>query len=468
MLHAEATHQALIEKVKEDYRNSAINLVDYLSLRATDIETLQLQLHRSGLSSLSSSEGHIKSQLIHVMEWLGAKPGEKCEVNPENGLKYLQRNIEVLLGVKSTENVIPVMVTFDTNFADDLDLLCALLENGMRLARINCAHDNPDTWTAMISNLEQAKKKTGLPCKLYMDLAGPKIRTHIVDHKNQPIKLKVEEGDKIWLADPEADHKKSKNLILCTQTGIVENLEPGQRVFFDDGLFEAVVLQVDEKIARLRIARIATKKPVIKNDKGINFPETSYKIASITEYDKQCLPFIAKHADMVGYSFVNSAADMAELQAELTLLNKPGFAIIAKIETRKAVDELPGIILQGLSFGPTGVMVARGDMAIEIGFERMSEIQEEILWICEAAHTPVIWATQVLENMQTEGIATRSEITDVTHAAQADCVMINKGDYTIDVLEILKDILNRSRKNKFKNSRLFRSLSIAQHFIKGN
>jgi pyruvate kinase len=169
---------------------------------------------------------------------------------------------------------------------------------------------------------------------------------------------------------------------------------------------------------------------------------------------------------MVGFSFVNSASDMRELQKELDLLNRHDFPIVAKIETGQSFNHLPEIILQGMKQSLTGVMVARGDLAIEIGFERMSEIQDEILWICEAAHTPVIWATQVLENMHKKGIATRGEVTDAAHAAEADCVMINKGEYTVEVLQSLNDILLRSRKNNFKNRRLFRQLSVASNFMK--
>jgi pyruvate kinase len=113
-----------------------------------------------------------------------------------------------------------------------------------------------------------------------------------------------------------------------------------------------------------------------------------------------------------------------------------------------------------------GVMIARGDLAVEIGFERMGEIQEEILWICEAAHVPVIWATQVLENLNKSGLATRSEITDATHAAMAECIMINKGDHTIEVIEALRDILQRTGGHHLKKRYTFRPLSIAQHFMK--
>ncbi|MFB9842606.1 pyruvate kinase [Mucilaginibacter ginsenosidivorans] len=465
MLDAELKHRDTIQGVKVCYRNSAINLIDYLSLRSKNVETLQVKLHESGLSSLASSESHIKSQLMQVMERLGDKPSCGCEVDVESGIRHLQHNITGLLGGAPTDQTIPVMVTFDTNFENDFDLICSLLENGMRVARINCAHDNPETWTRMILNLEQAKKQTAQPCKLYMDLAGPKIRTHIVGRKHQRGKLKVAEGDEVILTDQENHFKKSEKVIHCTLPGIVEYLQPGHRVFFDDGLFEAVVQNAENKSAVLMITHIATKKPVIKSDKGINFPDTGFSVTPVTKYDLECLPFIVQHADMLGFSFVNSAADMKALQRELSRLNKSAFPVIAKIETKQAVDHLPEIILQGMKQGPTGVMVARGDMAIEIGFERMSEIQDEILWICEAAHTPVVWATQVLENMQKQGIATRGEITDAAHAAQADCVMINKGDYTLQVLHTLKDILKRGRKNNFKNRRLFRSLSIASHFI---
>jgi pyruvate kinase len=112
-----------------------------------------------------------------------------------------------------------------------------------------------------------------------------------------------------------------------------------------------------------------------------------------------------------------------------------------------------------------GAMIARGDLAVEIGFERMSEIQEEILWICESAHVPVVWATQVLENLNKSGVATRSEITDVGHAAMAECVMINKGDHTIEVIETLRDIMHRVGGHHIKKRFTFRPLSIARNFL---
>lgn len=168
---------------------------------------------------------------------------------------------------------------------------------------------------------------------------------------------------------------------------------------------------------------------------------------------------------MVGYSFVRTPSDVSYLQKAIQSLGMRKPNIILKIETPEAVLNLPSLLLAGMQEKVFGVMIARGDLAVEIGFERMGEIQEEILWICEAAHTPVIWATQVLETMHKSGMATRSEITDAAHAAMAECVMINKGDYTVEVIETLKEILSRMGGHHVKKRHIFRPLNIAGHFF---
>lgn len=464
MLQVEADKKPFIDAVRTVNQQSAINLIDYLSLRSTSLESLQEKLHCHGLSSLASSESHIKSQILKVMQMLGAEGNPDGGTNSEEGAKLLQQNTFHLLGKTGKNEPPPIMVTFDTDFAKDKALLSKLLQNGMRVARINCAHDDQDIWLGMIKSLEKAKGQTGLPCKLYMDMAGPKIRTQIV-RKNKPRnKLVVEPGQDVILTENINRSGKDK-FICCTLTGIVENLKKGDRVLIDDGLFEAIVQSVQHKEAILKITRISAKKPQIKSAKGLNFPDTVFETNPITAYDRECLPFIVEHADMLGFSFINSGADMQLLRNQLELLKNPGFPVIAKIETGLSVKNLGEIILQGMHQDQFGVMIARGDLAIEIGFERMSEIQDEILWLCEAAHVPVIWATQVMESMNKSGIATRGEITDAVHAASADCVMLNKGGHILEVLQILADILVRSRKNSLKNRRRFRKLSIAQHFF---
>jgi pyruvate kinase len=257
-------------------------------------------------------------------------------------------------------------------------------------------------------------------------------------------------------------------LVGVNEQGIIGMLKKGERVFIDDGLIKGIVEQVKKNKVGVRIIRISSTKQQIKQDKGINFPDSNLMIAPLTQFDIACLPFICENADMVGYSFVRYASDIKVLQDKIASLgaNKPN--IILKIETPEAVEHLPQLLLTGMSQPLFGVMIARGDLAVEIGFERMSEIQEEILWICEAAHVPVIWATQVLETLNKSGMATRSEITDAGHAAMAECVMINKGDHTIEVIETLIDVLQRIGGHQIKKRYIFRPLSIAANFIHGH
>jgi pyruvate kinase len=223
------------------------------------------------------------------------------------------------------------------------------------------------------------------------------------------------------------------------------------------------VHSVENGIASLQVLRISSKKPVLRTEKGINFPDSQLKISALSKYDRDCLPFILTNADMMGYSFVRDPGDIDDLQIELGEGSR--MPTVLKIETSEAVKNLPALLFRGMKEEKLGVMIARGDLAVEIGFERLSEVQEEILWICEAAHVPVIWATQVLENMNKSGLASRSEITDAAHAAQADCVMVNKGDHVIRVLESLRDILFRSSGHHNKKRSTFRPLSIAKGFI---
>jgi len=230
-------------------------------------------------------------------------------------------------------------------------------------------------------------------------------------------------------------------------------------------MIKGVIEKNDNAKAAIRIVRVSSKKEQIKNDKGINFPDSELSIASLTDFDKECLPFICEHADLIGYSFIRTPSDLETLQELMKKYSSAPPFVIIKIETPEAVKNLPGLLFQGMQKKVFGAMIARGDLAVEIGFERMGEIQEEILWICEAAHVPVIWATQVLETLNKSGIATRSEITDVAHAAMAECVMINKGDHTIEVIETLRDILHRIGGHHVKKRFVFRPLNIARKFL---
>ena len=135
-----------------------------------------------------------------------------------------------------------------------------------------------------------------------------------------------------------------------------------------------------------------------------------------------------------------------------------------KIETKRAFEQLPHLLLATMQSPRDGVMIARGDLAVECGFERLAEVKEEILWICEAAHVPVIWATQVLETLAKSGRPSRAEITDAAMGERAECVMLNKGRHLAAALDTLSDILARMQAHQWKKRSMLRPLRLARGF----
>lgn len=458
---------ALLDQVHPEQLPAARNMIQYLSLRSEDIRELQDALHINGLSSLASSESHIHRQLQAIRQRFGSKyPEHKIAGCSYEWAKLgISKKCDALFGKKAANPGPHIMITFDTSFADDYTLVKNLLQHGMNVARINCAHDDEAVWSKMIHHIRRAGKQLGLNCKIYMDLAGPKIRVQLLGKGKADGKVKVKEGSLIWLAEKATGFEKDDIVISPEEKGIVDCLKKNERVYIDDGMIKGIVASVKKGCAAVRIVRISSEKQLIKNGKGINFPDTQTNIISLTGYDKACIGFICNHADMIGYSFVRSAADVENLQEELLKHSCNPPHIILKIETPESVSGLPSLLLAGMKRSLFGVMIARGDLAVEVGFERMGEIQEEILWICESAHVPVIWATQVLETLNKSGVATRSEITDAVHSAGAECVMVNKGDHTIKVMETLRDIFQRSGGHHVKKRFTFRSLGIAAKFV---
>lgn len=196
----------------------------------------------------------------------------------------------------------------------------------------------------------------------------------------------------------------------------------------------------------------------IQSDKGINFPDTQLGLSPLSEKDLADLDFACTHADLIGFSFVETLADMDYLMAELAKRNATELPIIAKIETNTALKNLPDIILGTIGRHSLGIMIARGDLAVELGSARLAEVQEELLWLCEAAHVPVIWATQVLESIAKKGVRSRPEFTDAAMAVRAECVMLNKGPYILDAIEALVNVMIRMQEHQRKKFSRLRAL----------
>jgi pyruvate kinase len=252
--------------------------------------------------------------------------------------------------------------------------------------------------------------------------------------------------------------------ISCTLPEILDDVHPGESIWFDDGTVGGVIRSIDDDRMRVQITHARAGGAKLRCDKGINLPESELRLRALTAKDLADLPFIVEHADAVAYSFVRSEADVRELQEQLADRGGEELGIVLKVETRQAFDHLPSLLLATMRSRAVGVMIARGDLAIECGFERLAEVQEEILWMCEAAHAPVIWATQVLENLTKEGVPSRAEISDAAIAGRAECVMLNKGPHVVKAVQVLEDILRRMQAHQHKKRAMLRSLRLATSF----
>ena len=572
------------------------NLAAYIAFRREDLRDLQARLSDLGLSSLGRCESHVEATLDSVALVLDALACSCPTVDAltrlgkekRAGDRRLKQNTQHLLGKEPKGRRTRIMVTLPTTAALDGRYVRDLVERGMDLARINCAHDDADTWKAMIDHVRAAAQAAGRSCLIHMDLAGPKLRTgdmaanpgrlrlkpkrddrgdtrapayflfdasgepggpglrganglagyprvsvgrdwlmrlqpgdlvEVTDARGKKRILNVLErmgeahvlacaADNVWLEqgnplkhlgeggkprqtqvgpleasfDVIQVHIGDRLLlsrdgtpgevcdeaqdgggvyagrIPCAQPEVLDDLKTGERVFIDDSQIGAEVERVDAAGAWLRITRARPEGDKIRPAKGLNFPDSDIRLPALGEKDLQDLDFIAREADIVGYSFVQSAQDMDRLSQELAAREAGHLGRIAKIETQRAVANLPEIIVHGSGRGPFGLMIARGDLAVEIGWSRLAEIQEEILWLAEAAHVPVVWATQVFEQLIKENLPSRAEMTDAAMSERAECVMLNKGPFVLDAIAMLDDIARRMRDHQHKKSARLRAL----------
>jgi pyruvate kinase len=242
---------------------------------------------------------------------------------------------------------------------------------------------------------------------------------------------------------------------------VFADLRANQRVLFDDGKLSSIVRCVDSSGVLVQITHAPPGGGKLGADKGINLPDSELHLPRLTPKDLESLDFGVAHANLIGQSFVRTPQDVQALHAEMARRGGEGLGVLLKIETRAAFDALPSILLAAMCSPPVGVMVARGDLAVEVGYERLAEVQEQILWLCEAAHMPVVWATQVLETMVKTGRASRAEVTDAAMSGRAECVMLNKGPYVGEAVRFLNDVMLRMTLHQQKKSSMLRRLSVS-------
>ena len=332
------------------------------------------------------------------------------------------------------------------------------------------AQDGP----VVIATLERtAYFTTGTHLRFLSD-AGAWTRSVVdIPPLQQPLILK--QGDTLLLTPDSVAGRRAVldehgRVVIPARIGIslpeaFRDVRPGEAIWLDDGKIGGAVRSVEPEQITVEITHARPGGSTLASEKGINLPDTALRLAALTDKDIQDLAFVATHADMVGYSFVRHADDVHELQRRLADLHAEQVGIVLKIETRHAFNELPTLLLAAMRTGRFGVMIARGDLAVECGFERMAEVQEEILWICEAAHAPVIWATQVLETLAKTGMPSRAEVTDAAMSERAECVMLNKGPYIREAVRTLDNILHRMQGHQTKKRSMLRPLQVAHAVV---
>jgi pyruvate kinase len=358
------------------FRASAENLANYVALRHLDLRPLQAALAPWGLASLARCESRVMSTLDAITANLVAISGANhVEIERPNasrfmeGIDAIERNATALFGPPPEGRETRILVTLSTSAARDRERVRSLFRAGMDCARINCGRDTASDWAAMIGNIREVSPEFGRPCPVLMDLAGPKIRTRtVLTPRNR---RKVKAGDRILLTfDQPRENPGFKFQADCSVPEVLRQVRTGAKVSIRDGLILGDVEDVRSEGLVMAVMRTPPEGQPLQEKRGINFPGTALDVSPLTGADLKDLDFVADHADGVSYSFVQRPEDIALLQNELEKRRpgRPPMPIIAKVETQLAIANIPDMIVQAAGANPFGVMIARGDLAVEIGY----------------------------------------------------------------------------------------------------
>ncbi|XP_059629084.1 plastidial pyruvate kinase 4, chloroplastic-like [Cornus florida] len=598
VLAMEQWNSTQVKLCNRNYLVSASNLIHYLALQSLDVEQLKDDLSSIGLLNLETINPHVLASLsagVQLLEnmkssSLNSRGSVGDEISSPKSLDKQTKgeytinrmrnksssNKKLLLGTLQDDRTTHIMVTVGQEAAESETLITDLLKLGTTIIRINCAHGNPSVWSEIIRRVKRSSQMLEKPCRILMDLAGPKLRTgnlkagpcvmkispkksasgnvifpaqvwlspkgagpppahlspdgvlyidgqeflsklelgdavrfHDARGKQRTLKISkkfpvfsgvgymaecnrnayVQSGTELYIKgkkgrfsvavvsdvpaveqfvrvrvgdlliisrDSSDEHDESSesttgaHRVTCPSGYLFDSVKPGETISFDDGKIWGVIQGTSISEIVVSITHASPRGTKLGSEKSINIPESNIRFEGLTSKDLMDLDFVATHADMVGFSFVRDICDIVVLRQELEKRKLRNLGIVLKIETKGGFEKLPVMVLEAMkSPNPLGVMIARGDLAVECGWERLADIQEEILSICCAAHIPVIWATQVLESLVKSGVPTRAEITDVANGRRASCVMLNKGKHILEGVSTLDAILH-SRSAKVK------------------
>ncbi len=385
MLDAERRHLASLPHGASARGTSLRNFLHYLALRTRDVRPLQDDLAELGLSSLGRAESHVLHTIeaaLRATEALAGRrapaPERRGALSCAEGHALLEAHTQALLGPRPDGRSVRIMVTLASDGAPDRPFVRTLLARGMNVARINCAHDDPDAWARMAENVRRASEEVGRPCRIQMDLGGPKLRTGecapglTVRTGDVVVLTRSQERGRPPAALPDGTTEPAR--IPCSLPEALDDLGTGHTVFLDDGKIGGTVEETDAAGARVRITHAKPKGSAVRSDRGINLPDTTLRLPPLATKDRADLRHVVALADLVALSFVQRREDIDEIEAELGSLGADRLGLVLKIETRSGFTELPALLLRAVSDRPLGVMIARGDMAVECGYLRLAEI----------------------------------------------------------------------------------------------
>ena len=313
------------------------------------------------------------------------------------------------------------------------EVLREMIMSGMDVCRLNFSHGSYAFYSELIRTIRELNEETGSTIAILADLQGPKMR--VGEMADGPIDL-VAGAELVITTDPV---KGRVGLVSTSYAQFPKDVNMGELVLLDDGKLRLEVIATDGR--KTVTTRVVHGGPLSAN-KGLNLPNTKISLPSLTEKDRQDLEFALDHdVDWIGLSFVRGARDIIELKQLISQREKHA-RVIAKIEKPEALNEIDAIIRES-----DALMVARGDLGVEIPMEKVPLVQKDIIRRCLAHHRPVIVATQMMESMITNITPTRAEVNDVANAVldHADAVMLSAetsvGKYPVEVVKAMNKIL---------------------------
>ncbi|SFJ26176.1 MULTISPECIES: pyruvate kinase [unclassified Bacillus (in: firmicutes)] len=323
--------------------------------------------------------------------------------------------------------------------SESIEKLEQLIEAGMNVCRLNFSHGSHEEHGLRIKTIREAAKKTGKTVAILLDTKGPEIRTH--DFVDGQAELKT--GAEVVISTEQVLGTAEK--FSVTYAGLYDDVDPGSRILIDDGLIELEVIEKANGDIRTKVLNSG----MVKNKKGVNVPNVSIKLPGITEKDIQDIVFgIEQSVDFIAASFVRKASDVLEIRELLEAHGAGHIQIIPKIENQEGIDNIDSILEVS-----DGLMVARGDMGVEIPPEEVPLVQKRLIKKCNVLGKPVITATQMLDSMQRNPRPTRAEASDVANAIfdGTDAIMLSgetaAGLYPVEAVKMMANIALRVEKS---------------------